>query len=91
MLTLVSEEEAFWLFYKVMNHQPCQISNLFGERISHAQQVLHVASQLIHKFQPKLYHHFELENVHVTMYATQWLLTRKTICKYEQEWEKQQQ
>ena len=54
MLTLVSEEEAFWLFYKVMNHQPCQIRSLFGECMSHAQQVLHVASQLIHKFLPKL-------------------------------------
>jgi hypothetical protein len=33
--------------------------------------------QLTHQFLPKL-KHFDKENIHVTMYATQWLLTQYT-------------
>lgn len=40
--------------------------------------VLHVAEKLIHQFLPKLARHLDKENVHVTMYATQWLLTQYT-------------
>lgn len=41
-------------------------------------KVLHVAERLIHQHLPKLAKHFDRENVHVTMYATQWLLTQYT-------------
>ena len=41
-------------------------------------KVLFVAEKLIHQFLPKLARHLDKENVHVTMYATQWLLTQYT-------------
>ena len=74
-LTVMTEEEAFWLLVNIMNHPPCKMRHLFGENMLQAQQILHVSSRLIQHYLPKLHAHFERENVHVTMYATQWLLT----------------
>jgi hypothetical protein len=41
-------------------------------------QVLHVAERLIHQFLPRLAKHLEREHIHITMFATQWLLTQYT-------------
>ena len=41
-------------------------------------KVLFVAEKLINHYLYRLARHFEKENVHVTMYATQWLLTQYT-------------
>jgi glutathionyl-hydroquinone reductase len=51
---------------------------LFGEGMSETHQVLFIAEKLLHQFLPKLEKHLEKENVHITMYATQWLLTLYT-------------
>jgi hypothetical protein len=51
---------------------------LFGEGMSETHQVLFIAEKLLHQFLPKLGKHLERENVHITMYATQWLLTLYT-------------
>lgn len=51
---------------------------LFAEGMSETHKVLYVAEKLIHHFVPKLAKHLDKENVHVTMYATQWLLTQYT-------------
>lgn len=48
---------------------------LFGEGMRETHKVLYVAEKLIHQFLPKLSKHFDREHIHVTMYATQWLLT----------------
>jgi len=48
---------------------------LFGEHMSETQCVLFVAEKLFNKFLPRLSSHFQKENVHITMFATQWLLT----------------
>lgn len=77
-ITFVSEEEAFWMLVAVMNDPPCRMRGLFGEGMSGAHRVLHVAEKLILQFLPKLSQHLERENVHITMYATQWLLTLYT-------------
>jgi len=77
-ITFVSEEEAFWLLVYVMNQKPCRMRGLFGVGMSEAHQVLHVAERLIAQFNPKLSRHFDKENIHVTMFATQWLLTMFT-------------
>ena len=74
-LTFMSEERSFWLLAYVMNDQPCRMRGLFGEGMADAHRVLHVAERLIHRFLPKLSSHLEVEGVHITMYATQWLLT----------------
>jgi len=72
------EEQAFWLLATVMNEEPFHCRELFGEGMSGAHQVLYVAEKLIAQFLPKLSKHLEKEGIHITMFATQWLLTLYT-------------
>jgi TBC1 domain family member 10 len=51
---------------------------MFGEGMRETHKVLHVAESLMHSHLPKLARHFDRENIHVTMFATQWLLTQYT-------------
>jgi Rab-GTPase-TBC domain len=62
----------------VMYDKPCRMRGLFGEGMRETHQVLFVAEKLIHKFLPRLASHLDKETIHVTMYATQWLLTQYT-------------
>ena len=61
-----------------MNDAPCRMKGLFGEGMKEAHQVLYVAEKLIAQFNPKLSKHFDKEGIHITMFATQWLLTMYT-------------
>lgn len=51
---------------------------LFLEGMQGTHQVLYVAEKLTLQFLPRLSKHMEKENIHITMYATQWLLTLYT-------------
>jgi hypothetical protein len=77
-ITFVDEEDAFWLLVHVMNESPCLMRGLFGEGMSEAHLVLHVADRLINHFHPRLAKHFDREQIHISMFATQWLLTMYT-------------
>lgn len=77
-LTVMSEEEAFWLLVSVMHDKPCEMRGMFGEGMRETHKVLYVAEALIHMHLPRVARHFDKENIHVTMYATQWLLTQFT-------------
>lgn len=77
-LTVMSEEEAFWLLVSVMHDKPCEMRGMFGEGMRETHKVLFVAEGLIHMHLPRVARHFDKENIHVTMYATQWLLTQFT-------------
>jgi TBC1 domain family member 10 len=61
-----------------MQDKPCRMRGLFGEGMRETHQVLYVSEKLIQQFLPRLAHHFERETIHVTMFATQWLLTQFT-------------
>jgi TBC1 domain family member 10 len=61
-----------------MFEKPCKMRGLFGEGMRETHQVLYVTEKLIHQFLPKLAKHLDKESIHVTMYATQWLLTQFT-------------
>jgi len=74
-LTFLSEEEAFWLLVVVMNEEPYKLRELFGEDMAGTHEVLYIAEKLIQQFLPKLSAHMEKENIHISMFVTQWLLT----------------
>ena len=77
-IAFMPEEEAFWTLVAAMNESPYTMRGLFKEGMSGAHEVLYVADKLIGQFLPRLSRHLERENVHITMYATQWLLTLYT-------------
>mmetsp|Transcript_27244 Transcript_27244/g.38537 ORF Transcript_27244/g.38537 Transcript_27244/m.38537 type:complete len:411 (-) Transcript_27244:222-1454(-) len=77
-LTFMTEEEAFWLLVAVMTEEPCRMRGLFGEAMSETHRVLYVAEKLIHQFLPQLAKHLDQQCIHITMYATQWLMTQYT-------------
>lgn len=58
-----------------MYEQPCCMRGLFAEGMRATHKVLYVADKLIRQFLPRLAKHLDHETIHVTMYATQWLLT----------------
>ena len=62
----------------VMYDEPCKMRGLFAEGMHETHMVLYVAEKLVHQFLPKLAKHLDKEHIHVTMYATQWLLTQYT-------------
>lgn len=61
-----------------MNNDLCKMRGLFGEGMRDTHKVLFVAEKLIHHYLPRIERHFEKEHIHLTMYATQWLLTQYT-------------
>ena len=61
-----------------MKDQPCRMRGLFGEGMRETHKVLHVAEKLIQQYLPRLGKHMDAEHIHVTMFATQWLLTQYT-------------
>ena len=75
---LPSSSSASVLIIVTMHEKPCRMRGLFGEGMRETHQVLYVSEKLIHQFLPKLSKHLDTELIHVTMYATQWLLTQYT-------------
>lgn len=61
-----------------MYKEPCKMRGLFGEGMQETHKVLYVAEKLIHQFLPKVAKHLDKEHIHITMFATQWLLTQYT-------------
>ena len=58
-----------------MNEEPYEMRDLFAKDMSGTEKVLHVAGRMLQKFLPNLSAHFEAENVELSMFATQWLMT----------------
>mmetsp|Transcript_45431 Transcript_45431/g.95345 ORF Transcript_45431/g.95345 Transcript_45431/m.95345 type:complete len:729 (+) Transcript_45431:77-2263(+) len=74
-LMFLPEEEAFWLLVVVMNEDPYKLRDLFSRNMTATHEVLYIAENLISQFLPDLYEHLENEQVNISMFATQWLMT----------------
>jgi TBC1 domain family member 10 len=61
-----------------MNDPPCRMRGLFGEGMKDTHVVLYIAERLVYQFLPKLAKHMDSQSIHITMFATQWLLTLYT-------------
>ena len=73
LLTFLPEEESFWMLVVVMNEDPYKLRDLFSRELTGTHEVLYIADSLIGQFLPALYEHLENEQVHVSMFVTQWL------------------
>jgi len=74
-LTFLPEEESFWMLVAVMNEEPYDMRNMFLESMAGAHKALYIVDKLIKKYLPKLSRYFQRENIEVSMFATQWIMT----------------
>ncbi|KAL3803875.1 hypothetical protein HJC23_004037 [Cyclotella cryptica] len=74
-LTFLPEEESFWMLVAVMNEEPYDMRNMFLESMAGAHKSLYIVDKLIKKYLPKLSRYFLRENIEVSMFATQWIMT----------------
>eukprot|EP00970_Alexandrium_tamarense_P001903 scaffold249_cov186-Alexandrium_tamarense.AAC.1 len=58
-----------------MNEEPYEMRELFLENMAGTHKSLFVADKLIQKLLPKLAYHFKRESIHISMFATQWVMT----------------
>lgn len=58
-----------------MNEEPYKLRDLFSRDMTGTHEVLYIAEKLIAQFLPSLYEHLENEQVHTSMFVTQWLMT----------------
>ena len=72
-LIYMPEEAAFWMFVRIMDHYP--MAQLFGTGMPALPLYFYQLSALLRENCPKLHRHLDAENIHVSMYATQWFVT----------------
>ena len=73
MLTFLTEEETFWLLVVVMNEEPFKLREIFSKDMVGTHEILYIADKLVTSYLPELQEHFEDEQVHTSMFTTQWL------------------
>jgi len=73
-LTYMPEEQTFWQVVGMMTEGPCKMRTMYEQGMPGAQRALYVGEKLIKKFFPKLTAHFNHQNCHISMYATQWFM-----------------
>ncbi|KAL3781249.1 hypothetical protein ACHAWO_011618 [Cyclotella atomus] len=74
-LTFLPEEESFWMLVALMNEEPYNMRSMFLENMSGTHKALYIVDKLIKKYLPKLSKYFQRENIEVSMFATQWIMT----------------
>jgi hypothetical protein len=74
-LTFLPEEESFWMLVAVMNEEPYNMRSMFLENMSGTHKALYIVDKLIKRYLPKLSRYFQRENIEVSMFATQWIMT----------------
>eukprot|EP00742_Colponemidia_sp_Colp-10_P002756 GILJ01002946.1.p1 GENE.GILJ01002946.1~~GILJ01002946.1.p1 ORF type:complete len:386 (+),score=35.62 GILJ01002946.1:67-1158(+) len=72
-LIYMSEEDSFWMLVSLMNNY--DMEGLFKPGLPKVRQYFFQFEALIKIFYPRLFAHFEAENIHSSMYASQWFIT----------------
>ncbi|KAF9878930.1 TBC domain-containing protein [Colletotrichum karsti] len=73
LLFNMTEEEAFCLLVKLMNHY--QLRDLFVQDMPGLHKNLYIFERLLEDFEPALYCHLRRRSISPHLYATQWFLT----------------
>lgn len=74
-LTFLPEEESFWMFVAVMNEEPYCMRSMFLENMTGTHKSLYIVEKLVKKYLPKVSRYFQRENIEISMFATQWIMT----------------
>ena len=75
MLSYMEEEEAFWSFVSVMYSEMHYMRGLYLPGLIEVNVLMRVVERLVARHLPKLQRHFDREGLHVSMDATQWVIT----------------
>jgi len=74
-LTYMVEDDAFYCLVSIMQRPSLPLRLMFKANFVQAQCMLSVFWSLLSDTYPKLYKHLERENLHPSMFATEWFLT----------------
>jgi len=75
-LMYMPEEDAFWVLERLLNSAPWSLAGLYTKGMPRAYYYLHIHQALFKKHLPRLFTHFEKENIFPSSYAFRWLTTR---------------
>ncbi|CAD2101602.1 GTPase-activating protein, putative [Plasmodium vinckei lentum] len=69
----MSEEDSFYMLIALLDKY--KLNDLFSSSMPLLNEYLYILDKLLLHFFPKIYNHLEKENVHSSMYASQWFIT----------------
>jgi hypothetical protein len=58
-----------------MNEEPYKLREIFSKDMTGTHEILYIADKLVNCFLPELHEHFQDEQIHTSMFTTQWLMT----------------
>ncbi|EAA21099.1 plant adhesion molecule 1-related [Plasmodium yoelii yoelii] len=69
----MNEEDSFYMLIALIDKY--KLNDLFSSSMPLLNEYLYILDKLLLHFFPKIYNHLEKENVHSSMYASQWFIT----------------
>ncbi|SBS96513.1 GTPase-activating protein, putative, partial [Plasmodium malariae] len=69
----MSEEDAFYMLIALLDKY--KLNDLFSSEMPLLNEYLHIFDKLLYYTFPKIHNHLQKENVHSSMYASQWFVT----------------
>ncbi|CRH01136.1 GTPase-activating protein, putative [Plasmodium relictum] len=69
----MSEEDAFFMLISLLDKY--KLNDLFSSDMPLLNEYLYILDQLLLFFFPKIHNHLQKENIHSSMYASQWFIT----------------
>lgn len=75
LLTQMDEEESFWCFHAMMNHERYRLRDMYKPGFPMLQMFFYQLQQLLKQQIPRLSRHFEQLGVDMSFFAAQWFLT----------------